>query len=357
VWQSRKLTTKFSILMVIVFLMGAAIGGTALWQVLHGKAEAEVEARGAVLLETMNAVRGYTSTHVNPLLAVAATDNAGTEAQTAFHPEMVPAFAAREIFEQLREDEKFEGFFYKEASMNPTNLRDRADVFEGQLLAQMKRDGQSEYADFRMRENAEVYYIARPMRVTSEGCLACHGDPKDAPPGVVEIYGDENGFNWKLNDIIAAQIVYVPADEVLTAATRSFAIAAGGMIATLALVLIVVNVLLNRDILHPVGVLGGLARKLSADELDSADLASQQLSQVAGRNDELGQAARTFRQMASEVFARTQNLKQQVRELRIEIDEVKHSQQVADLVETDFFQDLQAKAKELRSQRKHDTDG
>jgi hypothetical protein len=55
--------------------------------------------------------------------------------------------------------------------------------------------------------------------------------------------------------------------------------------------------------------------------------------------------------MASEVYARTQSLKQQVRELRIEIDEVKRSQQVTDVVESEFFQDLRASARKMRAQR------
>ncbi|HSN78454.1 MAG TPA: DUF3365 domain-containing protein [Anaerolineae bacterium] len=346
---SLKLGTKFSILLTFVFLVGAVIGGFALWQVLQNKAEAEVAARGAVLLETMNAVRSYTIDHVDPLLQMGAT------AQQEFVPEMVPAFAAREIFEHLREDQKFEDFFYKEAASNPTNLRDQADSFEADLLKLMQQDTQAEYSAFRTREDEQVYYIARPMRVTSEQCLVCHGVPEDAPAGQLAEYGSENGFGWRVNDVIAAQIVYVPAEEVLRAASRSFAIAAGAMIATLALILIVVNILLHRDIIQPVAVLGGLARKLSTDELVSTDLQSEQLSRVVGRSDELGHAARVFQQMASEVYARTQSLKQQVRELRIEIDEVKRSQQVTDVVETEFFQDLQASARKMRTQRQRGT--
>ena len=41
--------------------------------------------------------------------------------------------------------------------------------------------------------------------------------------------------------------------------------------------------------------------------------------------------------------------KNQVRELRIEIDEVKRKKQVSEIVESDFFQDLRAKARDMRS--------
>ena len=63
---------------------------------------------------------------------------------------------------------------------------------------------------------------------------------------------------------------------------------------------------------------GELARKLSVDELDGAELESEQLACVIARGDELGHAARIFKQLAGQVYARTQVLKQQVQTLRIE---------------------------------------
>jgi pimeloyl-ACP methyl ester carboxylesterase/CheY-like chemotaxis protein len=52
---------------------------------------------------------------------------------------------------------------------------------------------------------------------------------------------------------------------------------------------------------------------------------------------------------ALEGYEREQRLRQQIEELRIEIDEVKKSRQVAEITETDYFQQLQEKARELRA--------
>lgn len=51
---------------------------------------------------------------------------------------------------------------------------------------------------------------------------------------------------------------------------------------------------------------------------------------------------------ALEAYIREQRLKQEIQQLRIEIDEAKRKKQVDEIVETDFFQDLQAKAREIR---------
>lgn len=72
------------------------------------------------------------------------------------------------------------------------------------------------------------------------------------------------------------------------------------------------------------------------------------LTQLAGRGDELGRLARVFQQMAAEVQAREARLRQEVRELRIEIDRQKEATSVAQIVETEYFQQLQRQARELR---------
>jgi CRP/FNR family cyclic AMP-dependent transcriptional regulator len=73
------------------------------------------------------------------------------------------------------------------------------------------------------------------------------------------------------------------------------------------------------------------------------------LDEVAQRIDELGQLARVFQRMVSEVYSREQRLKQEVAELRIEIDESRKASQVAEITDTDYFQDLKKKAQALRS--------
>jgi hypothetical protein len=52
--------------------------------------------------------------------------------------------------------------------------------------------------------------------------------------------------------------------------------------------------------------------------------------------------------MAGEVRAREERLRREVAELRIEIDEAKQAQRVAEITGSDYFQDLRGRAAELR---------
>ena len=97
------------------------------------------------------------------------------------------------------------------------------------------------------------------------------------------------------------------------------------------------------EYLHNVDHVIAAAAAVEAGEFDP-----EALAQVATRRDELGRLARVFQRMAREVHAREQRLKQEVQQLRIEIDEGRTARQVAEITETDYFQDLQRKADQLR---------
>jgi len=102
----------------------------------------------------------------------------------------------------------------------------------------------------------------------------------------------------------------------------------------------------DRIVARPIFRIAQVAADIEAEtfELD-------RLSPVARRTDELGQLARIFQKMAQQVHLREQRLKQQVQELKIEIDEAKRQKQVKEIVETDFFQDLVGKAQTLRQRK------
>ncbi len=79
---------------------------------------------------------------------------------------------------------------------------------------------------------------------------------------------------------------------------------------------------------------------------------TESLDEVASRSDELGQLAQVFQEMALQVYAREQRLQQQVQQLRIEIDQTRKAREVADITDSEYFQQLLGKADELRNRVK-----
>jgi hypothetical protein len=126
-----------------------------------------------------------------------------------FHPQSVPAFAATEIFGYLRE--KHPEYFYKEATLNPTNPRDRSTDWETDIVNQFRGNtAQKEFIGTRETPAGTALFLARPIQITNVSCLTCHTTPAKAPPEMIQLYGSANGFGWKMDEIIGAQIVSVP---------------------------------------------------------------------------------------------------------------------------------------------------
>ena len=103
------------------------------------------------------------------------------------------------------------------------------------------------------------------------------------------------------------------------------------------------------DYLQQVGRVTAAAAAIKANSF-----AVESLNEVASRSDELGQLAQVFQDMARQVYAREQYLQQQVQQLRIEIDQSRKAREVADITESDYFQQLLGKADELRNRVKLD---
>jgi HAMP domain-containing protein len=347
-----RLGARFTLVLVLFFLISIGLSGFALYRHLTVVAEQSVSSDGLLLLHAMNAVRAYTASQINPLLTPQMA------AQSKFIPETVPAFSARSVFNQLRKDNQYGTFSYKEASANPTAPQDRADDWETQVLMRFVNDrGKQQESGFRTLSGQLVFYSARPLVVSSTACLQCHSAPDKAPAAMVAQYGPINGFGWKVNDVIAAQIVYVPATEVFSLSQSTWLSVMLISVLSFALAVLAINLVLRRNVVRPVDQMAELARKISADEIDEG--APDSLAAVARRSDELGQMAQVFQRMAREVYAREQTLKQQVEQLRvgiIEIDEARKTQRVAELVESDSFKALRAKAMEYRHQR-HEQEG
>lgn len=194
VLRNIKIAQKFNLILLLVFILGISVSGAALSKVLQQRAQDEVASKAFILIQTMNAVREYTNSHINPLLAPR------LETESVFLPETVPAFSATEIFTTFRKNDEYKDFFYKEATLNPTNLRDKADSFETKIVNRFRQEPEAkEITGFQALPAGKVFYIARPLAIKKESCLRCHSVPEAAPKSQLATYGTDNGFGWKLN--------------------------------------------------------------------------------------------------------------------------------------------------------------
>lgn len=92
-----------------------------------------------------------------------------------------------------------------------------------------------------------------------------------------------------------------------------------------------------------------------ADRISIGDYAVDFSTLHSGQiQNEVSTLARVFELMVSKVRQREEILRAQVKELQIMIDDGKRKKQVDEIVESDFFRDLQGKAKNMRTRKDKD---
>lgn len=282
--KNLKIATKFNVLLIVIAVITIFLSGGVLSLILSHNAEGVVTDKALVLMETMSAVRNYTSTKINPELA------SRLETDYQFLPQTVPAYSAREVFEYFREQGGYKDFFYKEATLNPTNLRDKADDFEAKIVQKFRNDRSLEQVSgFRSFNSGDIFYIARPLEVSKESCLRCHSTPDVAPESLLTTYGRQNGFNWKIHEIVGAQMILIPANAVFESAKKLQVSVTAILIACLALAIILINFFLTFSVTTPLKKMAQLAQRISTGDL------SQEFAHPC--NDEMGMLAASLNRM------------------------------------------------------------
>ena len=291
--SNLKLSRQVSILLSLVFVGGVLLSGISLGIILNNSAQAQILSEAEVLLKTTEANRVYTNEQIFPQLAA--------RSETEFLPQSIPSFAMREIFEIARNDPAWRDYFYKDATLNPTNLRDKADSFETEIVNRFRQNNNlQDLSGFQSTPSGKLFYIAQPIKIQNPSCLECHDTPDRAPKSMIERYGTVNGFGWQLNEIIGASMIYVPASKVFQKARQSFVMVMGTVMGILAVTIFLVNWWLKQAVVRPLRRMTQVAEAVSTGDLE-ADFESQS-------NDEVGSLAQAFIRMKTSLALAMQRL-------------------------------------------------
>jgi len=276
-----KLVLKFNLVFIVVFSLGFAAAGYVTYDLLQRNAKEEILQNARLIMESALSSRSYTAGQIAPLLQ--------TQMKYEFLPQTVPAYGATEQFNTLHT--KFPDFAYKEATLNPTNLRDRASEWEADVVNQFRQyQEKKEIVGERDTTSGRSLFMARPIRITNPACLACHSTVDAAPKTMLDKYGTANGFGWQLNEVIGAQVVSVPMTLPIKRADDAFRTFMISLAAIFLLIFVVLNLMLMFIVVNPVRKLAQVADEVSLGKIETAEF------DVKGR-DEIAILAQSFSRM------------------------------------------------------------
>ena len=251
------LRLKFNLILIVIFLLSLAGAAYYYNGYLERNAINDVRNNSTVLMETALAIRSYTTDEIQPHLS--------PMNEKRFYPQTVPAFAATETLRRLRD--KFPAYEYKEAMLNPTNPRDRASDWEKVLIEKFRADPtQTELTGIQGEGVQRAMYVARPIIIKQAQCLVCHSVPAAAPATMISVYGDKNGFDWKMNEALGMQIVKLPMLYPLEKARETFNSFLVSLLVTFALMFIALNVVLSGLVIEPMARLNKKLEELATKD-------------------------------------------------------------------------------------------
>ena len=274
---------KFVMMMVFICLLGTSAIGAASYKLSEHNAIKEAKHKGEILFNHILATRQFFKNNQLPLIHELV-------AKDRFYPTLMSGFTVtRAIWDHFKSE--LSGYEFKQATLDPLHPPNKADSHELSLIGKFQARKDLKILEGVVdRGSKSFYYMAHPIGVDSKGCLRCHGNPADAPKDQIEIYGTENGYNWKLDDVVSTFIVYISIDEPLRAAKRTAIILFAAIGGSMLVALLIIGAIMDRTVVMPIVNLSARAEELSFGK----DLAKRV---DLPREDEVGELAKAIERL------------------------------------------------------------
>jgi HAMP domain-containing protein len=267
-----RLLLKINAVLIVLSLIGLALSYRVADRLLQENARSEIQGNARLLVESALAVRTYTNRQINPLLK--------TQSRYGFLPQRVAAYSAKEYFNNLRQ--QFPDYTYREATLNPTNLADRADDWEAEVVRHFRDNADvKELIGERDTAVGRTLYLARPIRIADEACLECHSSVAVAPQSMLDKYGTANGFGWALKDVVGAQIVSVPYAVPVQRANAALSGFVRVLVGLFVFLFVVGNILMTTLVVRPVVKLSTIADQVSKGNMDAPEFPTKGGDEIA----------------------------------------------------------------------------
>lgn len=274
-----KLIWKFNLVLLGIFVLGFLIAGYISYRALQQNAREEILQNARLMMESALSARTYTTSQVKPLL-----DN---QMKYVFLPQSVPAYAATEQFSELRK--KHPDYSYKEATLNPSNPRNRAADWEADVVNIFRNTAdRTEVIGERDTPAGRSLYLARPIQIKNKACLDCHSTVDVAPKTMLDLYGSANGFGWKMEEVIGAQIVSVPMSVPIARAEKTFTAFMGSLALVFVAIFVLLNVMLYTMVIRRVTHLAGIADQVSLGNMEAGEFKAKSRDEIGTLTEAMG---------------------------------------------------------------------
>lgn len=248
----------------------------------YNTALSEAKKKGDIVFSFLASTRSFYRNEQRPLIM-------DIVHKDRFYPTIMSGFAVtRGVWDQF--SKKLPDYQFKQATLDPLYPPNKADIDEVKLITEFESNKGLTQKEGVMEKNGEkFFYYAQPIEVGKK-CLRCHGDPKDAPKDQQDLYGTENGYEWKAGSIVSAYITYVPIQNAVNEAKKSAMTLFGYGLLGIVVLTLVVWVFFEKKVVSPITEL-----EKRATEISTGKNLNEKIELTS--NDEIGSLGKAVERM------------------------------------------------------------
>ncbi|HKK00371.1 MAG TPA: DUF3365 domain-containing protein [Desulfotignum sp.] len=180
-------------LVVFILALGVCIS-LIMYFHINSIMESEISQRSRMLLAQSDAIQDYVKSELRPEMFAALPKG------RFILKAMSSSYISREVMIRLNLKDASQ-YHYRRVAENARNPSSMPDESESNLITYFQRNPDAQIWENTTLVRGEEYrLVARPVAFTAS-CMNCHGDPEDAPVELIDIYGDQNGFHYRVDEV------------------------------------------------------------------------------------------------------------------------------------------------------------
>jgi HAMP domain-containing protein len=286
----RGLANKFNLSLVVMYLIAVVVSAPAVYFLTKKQVYDRASEELALLVDIVKSIQNFVASDLRPHLM---------KEDVFFSPSISGIVATSKIANHFKQ--KQPKYYISSVSDNPLNSKNMVNGLELDLLKRFRKDrGQKTLIEIG-EIDGQMYLVSSAPKVSKKGCLLCHGQPNSAPADVTETYGVVSGYGYKTNEVVGVSTVGVPIEDVQSLAINRSIYVVVTITIIFALLFLVINLLVRRLILQPIGEITEIALAVSKGEVNR-DI------RIEHRKDEISDLAQSFELMRRSLITAMKHL-------------------------------------------------
>ncbi len=276
--KRSNITRKFNWFLFMLYAVIISISVPATYYVTQAQIVEQANRELSLLVDMVRSVRNVVREDTRPYFLPKEEFFAPVVSSTVIAKTVASKFA------KLRPE-----YYIRVISDNPLNNENLPDVAERRILSRFRGESNLDrIVETGILRNQNYLISAAPAKA-KKGCMRCHGTPANTPRQIIDKYGTDGGFGYKIGSVVGASVVGVPLANLNELVLNRSLIIIAVLTVLFALIFLSINSLVKRSIIEPLLSITEAANSVSRGNI--------KLSMTMDRNDEIGDLAYSFELM------------------------------------------------------------